>query len=101
MFNPERTNRLPGDSEKEYNLTASNEATWELKSDAMDFASHAGHTVTVTGTVNNATAHGAKEEVKDKTMDNPSEHCHLTLTNMKAVSESCSKSGQMRNRKRA
>jgi hypothetical protein len=80
-----------GDSENEYQLTADNGATWELKSDAVEFAPHVGHTVTVTGTVNNAAAHGAKEKAKDKTMENPTEHGHLTVTNMKMVSESCSK----------
>jgi hypothetical protein len=78
-----------GDSENEYQVNAANGATWEVKSDAVNFAPHVGHTVTVTGTVNNATAHGAKEKVKDKTMDNPNEHGHLTVTNMKMVSESC------------
>jgi hypothetical protein len=78
-----------GDSENEYQVNAANGATWEVKSDAVNFAPHVGHTVTVTGTVNNAMAHGAKEKVKDKTMDNPNEHGHLTVTNMKMVSESC------------
>ena len=39
--------------------------------------------------VNNATAHGAKEKAKEKTMDNPNEHGHMTVTNLKMVSESC------------
>jgi hypothetical protein len=78
-----------GDSEKEYQLTAADGATWEVKSDAVNFAPHVGHTVTVTGTVNNAAAHGAKEKAKEKTMDNPTEHGHMTVTNMKMVSESC------------
>jgi len=73
----------------EYAVKAANGATWEVKSDAVNFGQHVGHTVTVTGTVNNATAHGAKEKVKDKTMDNPNEHGHMTVTNLKMVSESC------------
>jgi hypothetical protein len=80
---------VKGDSDNEYQVNAANGATWEVKSDAVTFAPHVGHTVTVTGTVNNAAAHGAKEKVKDKTMDNPNEHGHLTVTNMKMVSESC------------
>jgi hypothetical protein len=78
-----------GDSSNEYQVNAPNGGTWEVKSDAVDLASHVGHTVTVTGTVNNAMAHGAKEKAKDKTMDNPNEHGHLTVTNVKMVSESC------------
>ena len=80
-----------GDSSNEYQVNAPNGGTWEVKSDAVDLASHVGHTVTVTGTVNNAMAHGAKEKAKDKTMDNPNEHGQLTITNVKMVSESCKK----------
>jgi hypothetical protein len=80
-----------GDGETDYQLTADNGATWEVKSDAVNFAPHVGHTVTVTGTVDNATMHGAKEKAKAKTEDNPIEHGHLTVTNMKMVSESCSR----------
>ncbi len=80
-----------GDSSDEYNLTTAKGNTWELKSDSssVDFASHVGHKVAVTGTVNNAAAHGAKEKVKDKTMSNPTEHGHMTVTNVKMISESC------------
>ena len=78
-----------GDSEHEYEVKTASGNTWEVKSDAVNLGQHVGHTVTVTGTVNNAMAHGAKEKVKDKTMDNPNEHGHLTVTNMKMVSESC------------
>lgn len=80
-----------GDSEHEYLLTSSSGATWEVKSDAVKFSDHVGHTVTLTGTVNNATAHGVKEKAKDKTMDNPAEHGHMTVTHLKMVSESCNK----------
>ena len=78
-----------GDSDNEYKVTAADGSNWEVKSDAVSFSPHVGHTVTVTGTVNNAAAHGAKEKMKDKTQDNPTEHGHLTVTNMKMVSESC------------
>jgi hypothetical protein len=78
-----------GDSDNEYEVKAASGATWEVKSDAVNFGEHVGHTVTVTGTVNNATAHGAKEKAKEKTMDNPNEHGHMTVTNLKMVSESC------------
>jgi hypothetical protein len=78
-----------GESANEYELTADNGSTWEVKSDAVNLSPHVGQTVTVTGTVNNAAAHGAKEKAKEKTMHNPNEHGHLTATNVKTVSESC------------
>jgi hypothetical protein len=62
------------DSSDEYTLTTENGARWELKSDAVSFASHVGDMVTVTGTVDNATAHGIKEKAKEKTSDNATEH---------------------------
>jgi hypothetical protein len=81
-----------GDSENEYQITTPGGNTWEVKSnDAVDLAAHVGHTVTLTGTVNNADLHAAKEKAKEKTMDNPDEHGHLTPTSMKMVAESCKK----------
>jgi hypothetical protein len=35
--------------------------------------------------------HEAKEKAKEKTQDNPNEHGHLTVTNVKMVSRSCSR----------
>jgi hypothetical protein len=81
-----------GDSENEYQITTAGGNTWEVKTnDAVDLGGHVGHTVTLSGTVNNADLHGAKEKAKEKTMDNPNEHGHLTPTAMKMVSESCKK----------
>ena len=53
-----------GDSSNEYQVNTPNGATWEVKSDAVDLASHVGHTVTVTGTVNNAMATGLRKKRK-------------------------------------
>ena len=80
-----------GERQNEYELTADNGSTWEVKSDAVNLSPHVGQTVTVTGTVNNAAAHEAKEKAKEKTMHNPNEHGHLTATNIKTVNESCTK----------
>ena len=38
----------------DYNLTAKNGGTWELKSDAVKLAPQVGHTITITGVVSNA-----------------------------------------------
>ena len=84
------------DEAKEFNLTTAQGATWEVKSDAVDLAPHVGHTVTLTGVVRNAAVHGmkedAKEEAKEHGMDKDSkEHGHMTVTDVKMVSESCKK----------
>src|SRR4029077_14892648 len=54
------------DDPKEYNLTGTDGSTWEVKSDSVKLAPHVGHTVTVTGVVANAAAHGAKEDAKNE-----------------------------------
>src|SRR5438876_10333347 len=59
-----------GDSDNEYEVKAVSGGTWEVKSDAVNFGEQVGHTVTVTGTVKNATADVAKVNAKEKTMDN-------------------------------
>ena len=83
-----------GDDANEYNLTTTKGGTWEIKSDSVKLGEHVGHTVTITGVVSNATAHGMKEdtkqEMKEHGMDkNATEHGHLTATDLKMVSDSC------------
>jgi len=85
-----------GDSADEYNLTTTKGGTWEVKSDSVKLGEHVGHTVTITGVVSNATAHGmkedTKEEMKEHGMDkNATEHGHLTATAVSMVSDSCQK----------
>jgi Protein of unknown function (DUF5818) len=75
----------------DYELMADNGSTWELKGDQANLADHVGHTVRVTGTVEHEKMHNAKEKAKEKTQDNPKERGHLTVTNLKMVSRSCSK----------
>ncbi|HXN53289.1 MAG TPA: DUF5818 domain-containing protein [Candidatus Acidoferrum sp.] len=75
----------------EYELVADNGSTWELKSDRAELADHVGHTVRVKGTVDHEKMHNAKEKAKEKTQDNPNEHGHLTVTDVKMVSRSCRK----------
>lgn len=84
------------DEAKEFNLVTGQGATWEVKSDAVDLASHVGHTVTVTGVVSNAAIHGVKEDAKEEAKEhgldkNAKEHGHMTVTDVKMVSESCNK----------
>jgi hypothetical protein len=75
----------------EYELMADNGSTWELKGEDSRLADHVGHTVRVTGTVDHKKMHDAKEKAKEKTQDNPNEHGHLTVTDVKMVSRSCSR----------
>ena len=73
----------------DYELMADNGSTWELKGDRANLRDYVGQTVRVTGTVNNQKMHDAKEKAKDKTEDNPNEHRHLTVTDVRPVSRSC------------
>jgi hypothetical protein len=84
-----------GDS-NEYKLTTAAGSTWEIKSDAVNLGEHVGHTVRVTGTVRNATAHGMKEDTKQEAAEHgvnkgETEHGHLEATAVKHVSASCKK----------
>jgi hypothetical protein len=85
-----------GDDANEYNLTTTKGSTWEIKSDSVKLGEHVGHTVTITGVVANATAHGmkedTKEEMKEHGMDkHATEHGHLRATDLTMVSDTCQK----------
>lgn len=85
-----------GDDANEYNLTTKAGGTWEMKSDAVKLDEHVGHTVKVTGVVENAAMHGMKEDTKDEMKEhgmdkNATEHGHLTVTDLSMVSDSCPK----------
>ena len=85
-----------GEDANEYNFTAKNGGTWEIKSDSVKLDEHVGHTVKITGVVSNATAHGMKEDVKGEMKEHgmdkhATEHGHLTATDLKMVSDSCQK----------
>ena len=73
----------------EYKVTAKDGSSWEVKSDAVNLAKHVGHTVTVTGAVDNAGLQGAKEDTKDVFDKNAKEHGHMTVTKLKMESDSC------------
>jgi hypothetical protein len=85
-----------GEGTDEYELTVEKGGTWETKSDSVKLEPHVGHTVKVTGVVANAAAHGLKEDTKDEAREhgigkNSTEHGHMTVTDLKMVSESCEK----------
>src|SRR5438128_9843619 len=79
------------------NLTADDGSTWEVRSSNVSLAEHVGHKVTVTGVVSHAKAHNMKEDTKDMAHDagmkkENTEHGHLKVTDVKTVSDACSKS---------
>jgi hypothetical protein len=85
-----------GEEANEYNLTAPDGATWEIKSDSVKLVDHVGHTVTVTGVVSHHKEHAMKEdaktEMKEHGMDKDAkEHGHLTVADLTMVSDTCSK----------
>ena len=80
-----------GDGANEFHLMAKDGGKWDLTSDSVKLADHVGHTVKVVGVVDNATAHGMKEDVK-KTVDKSADETgNLTVTDVSMVSDSCSK----------
>jgi hypothetical protein len=87
---------VKGDSADEFVLNAKNGSTWDVNSDAVALADHVGHMVSITGVVENSTMHNMKEDAKDAAAatgmkkDNR-EHGSLKATNVKMVSDSCSK----------
>jgi hypothetical protein len=83
-----------GDSANEFQLTASDGSTWEVRSDQVPLAKHLGHTVAATGVVSHTKLHNLKEDAKGAAADtgvkkNTAEHGHLTVTGVKMVSDSC------------
>jgi hypothetical protein len=86
-----------GDSADEFLLTANDGSTWEVHSNnAVDLASHVGHTVEAKGVVSNAKMHNMKEDTKDAAKDSgmkkdSTEHGHLKVTDVRMIGDSCQK----------
>ncbi len=85
-----------GEGTSEYDLTARDGSTWEVRSDAVNLSSYVGQTVTVTGAVAHSTMHGMKEDARKEAQEHGmdksgTEHGHLTATNVSVVSQSCSR----------
>ena len=80
----------------EYNFTAKDGGTWEIKSDSVRLDEHVGHSVKITGVVANATAHGMKEDTKDEMKEHgmakhATESGHMTVTHLTMVGDTCQK----------
>ena len=83
-----------GDSANEFQLTGTDGSTWEVRSDKVSLAEHVGHTVTATGVVSHSKMHNMKEDAKETAKDtgmkkSDTEHGHLTITDVKMVSDTC------------
>ncbi len=84
-----------GEDPNEYNFTAKDGGTWEIKSDSVQLGEHVGHGQ-ITGVVSNATAHGMKEDAKSEMKEHDvnkdaTEHGHMTVTHLTMISDSCQK----------
>ena len=83
-----------GDGADEFMLAGSDGSSWEVRSSRVSLTGHVGHTITATGVVSNATLHNLKEDAKSAAADSgmkkaDSEQGHLTITEVKMVSDSC------------
>lgn len=80
----------------EYLLTGEDGSTWEVRSDNVSLGQHVGHTVTATGVISHSTMHNMKEDSKTMAHDTGvkkenTEHGHMTITDLKHVSDTCQK----------
>ena len=85
-----------GEEANEYNFTAKDGGTWEIKSDSVKLDEHVGHSVKITGVVANATAHGMKEDTKGEMKEHgmakqATESGHMTVTHLTMISDTCQK----------
>jgi hypothetical protein len=85
-----------GEGGDEYMLMGQDGSTWEMRSDAVDLASHVGQSVTITGAVPHPDMHGMKEDTRKEAQEHgmakgSTEHGHLTVTNLSVVASRCSR----------
>ena len=84
-----------GDEPGEFSITGADGKTWGLRSSQVKLEQHVGHQVTVTGSSHRESkAHEKAEEKKEGQMENAAgkeEYGDLQVTNLKMVSETCSK----------
>jgi hypothetical protein len=79
----------------EFAITGEDGKAWELSSTKVKLDEHVGHQVTITGSVHHESkAEEKAEEKKEGTMEKAAgkeEYGHLRVTDLKMVSETCSK----------
>jgi Protein of unknown function (DUF5818) len=80
-----------GDEAGEFSLKGEDGKTWGLRSTSVKLDQHIGHQVTVTGSTTHETKAEEKKEGQVENAGSKTEYADLTVTNLKMVSESCSK----------
>ena len=80
-----------GDEAGEFSLKGEDGKTWGLRSTSVKLDQHIGHQVTVTGSTTHETKAEEKKEGQVENAGSKTEYADLTVTNLKMVSDSCSK----------
>jgi hypothetical protein len=84
-----------GRDPRDLSITGEDGRTWELRSKTVKLVDHVGHQVTVTGSVRDESkAQEKAEDKKEGQMEQAAgkeEYGHLRVTDLKMVSDTCSK----------
>src|SRR5258708_4069137 len=84
-----------GDEAGEFSIKGEDGKTWGLRSTSVKLDQHLGHQVTITGSTTKESAKTEKaEEKKEGQVENASskaEYADLNVTDLKMISETCSK----------
>ena len=80
-----------GDEAGEFSIKGEDGKTWGLRSTSVKLDQHIGHQVTVTGSTTHETKAEEKKERQVENAGSKTEYADLTVTNLKMVSDSCSK----------
>jgi len=80
-----------GDEAGEFSLKGEDGKTWGLRSTSVKLDQHIGHQVTVTGSTTHETKAEEKREGQVENAGSKTEYADLTVTNLKMISDSCSK----------
>src|SRR5260370_12054804 len=80
-----------GDEAGEFAIKGEDGKTWGLRSTSVKLDEHIGHKVTVTGSTTHETKAEEKKEGQVENAGSKTEYADLTVTNLKMVSDTCSK----------
>jgi len=80
-----------GDEAGEFSIKGEDGKTWGLRSTSVKLDQHIGHQVTVTGSTTHETKAEEKKEGQVENAGSKTEYADLTVTNLKMISDSCSK----------
>ena len=80
-----------GDEAGEFSIKGEDGKTWGLRSTSVKLDQHIGHQVTVTGSTTHETKAEEKKAGQVENAGSKAEYADLTVTNLKMVSDSCSK----------